>query len=286
MSQETYTTYSSSFKSYAADISDIPIMSVEEERELIPKIMNDDDEDGYARNRLIEGNLRLVIKIARHYENYGMDLDDLINEGNIGLMVAIDKYDPTKGTKFSTYASFWIKQKVIRALANRSRTIRLPVCMTQDFNKILKFIDEYNTENNEEPEDKFVAESLGLAVSRVKAAKDHSKNYGMVYLDATSQGEDSDRAYEELVGDCHTECPFEALATLNDNECIKKFLNKLPDRERYIIEHRFGLEGNDRQTLEWIGKALDLTKERIRQLERDALRKLRVMMEKEYNTKG
>ncbi len=281
MTKDAYASYSNSFKSYAQDISSISVMTKEEEQQIIPKIINNDDVDGKARQRLIEGNLRLVIKIARHYDSYGMDLDDLINEGNIGLMQAIDKYDPSKGTKFSTYASFWIKQKVIRALANKSRTIRLPVCMTQDFNKILKYMEEYEAEHDCQPDNETVADALGLAVSRVEAAKDHFENYGMVHLDAISGDEDSDRSYEQVIEDAHSVSPFEALASLNEDECIKKFLNELPERERKIVQHRFGLDTGKKKTLEAIGEELQLTKERIRQLEKLALKKLKTMMEKE-----
>jgi RNA polymerase sigma factor (sigma-70 family) len=268
-----------------------PLLTIEQEQELGDKVQHGEpDERDAAAERLITSNLLLVMKIAKSYAgclkgNGGVGAKDLVNEGNMGLMIAARKYDPKK-SKFSTYASFWIRQSIIRTLCNKSRIIRLPTNLVQKSLHVFKYIDEYKDKHGTEPEAEDIAKGLNInlpIVSRIL-----SSNYTFVTLDSPlGRGESSEgRSTVEIIEDVSLNNPFEA-TVINDNaEVIRKTLDTLKPRERHIIEHRFGLNDRDVQTLEQIGETFGVTRERIRQIEFETMRRLRRAFHREYNLKN
>ena len=232
-----------------------------------------------AREHLIRANLRLVIKISKSYYNYGLDVLDLVNEGNIGLMKAVDKFDVKKGAKFSTYACIWIKQTIRRALSNKSKTIRIPVHLYQNHSKILKWIDEYNIKHDKEPTSRRIAKEFGLKPSKIEEILAYRYSYGS--MDAKLGDEENSTTFGETIEDTLMKSPSQKAEKINNIKALNKLLNKLTLREKYIIQHRFGLGLLDAETLEKIGKKYKLTRERIRQIEAIAMDKLRIWMEKE-----
>ena len=248
-----------------------PLLADGEETELSRDLLEGNDEQKEsAKSRLIEANIRLVIKIARGYSHYGVELEDLVNEGNIGLMVAAEKFDPNRGTKFSTYSSFWIKQKILRALTNKSSLIRLPVYLKQQYLGIRKFVDNYKFKNNRAPSNKEIAKEFGITVSKVE--KMFEATAPVMRLD----GEVDGVRFDEYIEDEGSSTPFLILETKDDSAFLAKMLSNLPKREEYILRHRFGLSG-EKETLEKIGEKFGVTRERIRQVEEAALVKLRFM---------
>jgi RNA polymerase primary sigma factor len=257
---------------YLKQISSIPLISVQEEIELSDKIKNGDEK---ARETMITANLRLVVKIAQQYANIGLSLLDLINEGNIGLMKAVERFDPTKGGKLSTYASWWIKQSIKRALANQSKTIRLPVHMVDRVMQMRRTSAELEERLGREPTDEELASEMNLPVSRVSHLKSVSKK--PTSLDSPL-GDDENSTLGEVVPDNNAVNPFEKLQSKSLIGDVNLVLSKLEPREADIIRLRFGLEGRDPLTLEEVGEKIGVTRERIRQLQEQALRQLRKNM--------
>jgi RNA polymerase primary sigma factor len=257
---------------YLQQISSIPLISVQEEIELSEKIKNGDEK---ARETMITANLRLVVKIAQHYSNIGLSLLDLINEGNIGLMKAVERFDPTKGGKLSTYASWWIKQSIKRALANQSKTIRLPVHMVDRVMQMRRTSAELEERLGRDPTDEELAAEMNLPLSRVSHLKSVSKKPAS--LDSPL-GDDENSTLGEVVPDNNAANPFEKLQSKSLIGDVNLVPSKLEPREADIIRLRFGLEGRDPLTLEEVGEKIGVTRERIRQLQEQALRQLRKNM--------
>ena len=254
---------------YLREISQVPLLTPKEEVKLASQIKRGNKK---AREKMIKANLRLVVKIAHDFSNYGLPLLDLVSEGNIGLMKAVEGFDPKKGGKLSTYASWWIKQSIKRALANQSKTIRLPVHLVDKIGKIRRVAARMTEELGREPSSEELAEELGLSVAKVS----HLKNVAVrpASLDARINADD-DTPFGDLVSDDKAEDPFAALRDKDLRDEIVDLLDVLDARERKIIAYRFGLGGGRERTLEEVGKKFGVTRERIRQLQNIALLKMR-----------
>ena len=257
---------------YLQDIRNLPLVTPEEEVTLATLIQAGDEE---ARQTLIEANLRLVVKIARDYEHVGLPLLDLINEGNIGLMKAVERFDPAKGAKFSTYGAFWIKQAIKRALANQSKTIRLPVHMVDKIYHMRIASHRLQECLGREPSDEELAEEMGLKVKQIQRMR-HSSRRPMS-LDAPLGDKDTNNL-SDVVEDDRLELPIEQMQKEQSVGAIHELVSRLPERERTILHRRFGLDGSPRMTLEQIGEQFKVTRERIRQLQNRAFQRLRAMM--------
>jgi len=254
---------------YLREISQVPLLTPAEEVKLAAQIKRGNRR---AREKMIKANLRLVVKIAHDFSTFGLPLLDLISEGNIGLMKAVERFDPKKGGKLSTYASWWIKQSIKRALANQSKTIRLPVHLVDKIAKIRRVANRMTEELGREPTSEELAEELGLAVAKVT----HLKNVAVrpASLDAKISADD-ETPFGDLVSDERAEDPFAALRDKDLRDEIVDLLDVLDARERKIISYRFGLDGGRERTLEEVGKKFGVTRERIRQLQNIALLKMR-----------
>jgi RNA polymerase primary sigma factor len=264
----------SGIKIYLREIGQVALLTPEQEIELAARIKKGDKE---ARSLMIRANLRLVVKIAHDYANLGLPLLDLISEGNIGLMKAVERFDPAKGGKLSTYAAWWIKQSIKRALANQSKTIRLPVHLVDKISKMRRVSIQMSEELGREPTDEELAEEVGLSSVKVT----HLKTVAIrpASLDAPISDDDS-TAFGEIVGDEDALTPFEMLRDKNLHAEMGDLLAVLDDREKRIIFSRFGLDGGKPRTLEEVGKKFGVTRERIRQLQNIALSKLRRALQK------
>ena len=259
----------SAMKVYLREIGRIPLLTPPQEIDLAAKIKKG---DGKARALMINSNLRLVVTIAQDYANLGLPLLDLISEGNIGLMTAVDRFDPSKGAKLSTYAAWWIRQSIKRALSNQSKTIRLPVHLGDKIAKVRRVALHMSEELGREPTDDELGEEIGISsekVSRLKAASIRPAS-----LDAPVSDDDLTE-FGESVGDDEARTPFELLCDKDLHRKLDGLLEVLNDREKKIISQRFGFDGGARKTLEEIGRKLGVSRERIRQLENVALSKLR-----------
>ncbi|MDA7921419.1 RNA polymerase sigma factor RpoD/SigA [Verrucomicrobiales bacterium] len=261
-------------KIYLREIGKTALLSREEEVQLADRIKNGDRE---ARAHMIKANLRLVVKIAQDYANYGLPLLDLISEGNIGLMKAVERFDPNKGGKLSTYAAWWIKQSIKRALANQSKTIRLPVHMVDKISKMRRVAMVLSEELGREPTDEELSEEIGID----RAKLSHLKSAAMrpASLDAPI-GEDDNTQFGEIIGDEKALTPLELLSHKNMHMQLDDLLEVLDERERKIVDARFGLGGQKPKTLEEVGQEFGVTRERIRQLQNIALKKLRRALQK------
>lgn len=261
-----------SIRLYLQDIGQIPLITPEKEIELAAKIKKGDKA---ARDLMIKSNLRLVVKIAHDYANFGLPLIDLISEGNIGLIKAVERFDPAKGGKLSTYAAWWIKQSIKRALANQSKTIRLPVHLVDKISKMRKVAMHLQEELGREPTDEEVAEAVQIPVNKVAHLK--SVSVRPTSLDAPV-GEDDSTHFGDLVGDENAATPFETLRDKTLQADIHSMIGKLDKREAEIIRLRFGLDGNPPKTLEEVGEIFGITRERVRQLQNMALSQMRKSM--------
>ena len=264
----------SSLNVYLREISETPLLTREEEVVLAEKIQAGDKS---AREHMIKANLRLVVKIAKDYSNYGLPLVDLISEGNMGLMKAVERFDPEKGGKLSTYAAWWIKQSIKRALANQSKTIRLPVHMVDKISRMRRISSMLAEELGREPTNSELAEEIGIPRKKLAMLKQAAQRPAS--LDAPVQeGETS--AYGELIGDESAVDPALALENKNMHTQLDGLLNVLDKREQRIIDARFGLDGQNPKTLEEVGLEFGVTRERIRQLQNVALAKMRKNLRK------
>jgi RNA polymerase primary sigma factor len=257
------------FQHYLRQIAQYPLLTPEQEITLAAKIKKG---DMTAKEEMIRANLRLVVKIARDYANLGLPLMDLISEGNIGLVKAVERFDPSKGGKLSTYGAWWIKQSIKRALANQGKTIRLPVHLVDKIAKIRRVGTSLSDELGREAKDDEIAEEIGMNASKVSRLKQAAIRPAS--LDAPVGDEDSTE-FGELVGDEAAVDPFENLSEKNLKVELGDLLGQLDDREKRIISARFGLEGSDPITLEEVGEKFGVTRERIRQLQNIALAKMR-----------
>lgn len=263
-----------SLQIYLQQIAEIPLISVQDEVDLAAKIKTGDQD---AREKMITANLRLVVKIAKEYSNIGLSLLDLINEGNIGLMKAVERFDPTKGGKLSTYASWWIKQSIKRALANQSKTIRLPIHMVDRVTQIRRTSTSLAEKLGRDPTDDELAAEMDLPVSRITHLKAVSQKPAS--LDSPI-GDDDGSILSEVVPDDKSRSPLEHLQSKSLIGDISSVLDQLEPREAEIMRLRFGLEGLDPHTLEEVGEKIGVTRERVRQLQQQALRELRKSMAK------
>ena len=254
---------------YLKEIGKVPLLSAEEEQELAERIANGDEE---AKKKLAEANLRLVVSIAKRYNGRGLLFLDLIQEGNIGLLKAVDKFDYNKGFKFSTYATWWIRQAITRAIADQSRTIRIPVHMVETINKLIRVQRNLLQELGREPQPEEVAKAMDLPVERVREILKVAQE--PVSLE-TPIGEEDDSHLGDFIQDEYMPVPADAAAFTLLKEELSAVLDTLTERERKVLTLRFGLVDGHARTLEEVGKEFDVTRERIRQIEAKALRKLR-----------
>ena len=254
---------------YLKEIGKVPLLTAEEEKDLAMKMEAGDME---AKKRLAEANLRLVVSIAKRYVGRGMLFLDLIQEGNLGLIKAVEKFDYRKGYKFSTYATWWIRQAITRAIADQARTIRIPVHMVETINKLIRVQRPLLQELGREPYPEEIAEKMGLPVERVREIQKISQE--PVSLE-TPIGEEEDSHLGDFIQDDNVPVPAEAAAFTLLKEQLVEVLGTLTEREQKVLCLRFGLEDGRARTLEEVGKEFDVTRERIRQIEAKALRKLR-----------
>lgn len=258
-------------KMYLKEIGRENLLKPEEEPELAKRILEGDKE---AKDKLISANLRLVVNIAKHYVGRGMQLLDLIQEGNLGLMKAVEKFDYTKGFKFSTYATWWIRQAITRAIADQARTIRIPVHMVETINKITRAQRQLVQELGREPNAEEISEKLGGVLSPEKIREIQRIAVEPISLE-TPIGEEDDSHLGDFIEDKDTLSPSEHTTKVLLREQLYKILGDLTDREEKVIRLRYGLDDNHPRTLEEVGKEFHVTRERIRQIEAKAIRKLR-----------
>ncbi|PYI81407.1 MAG: RNA polymerase subunit sigma [Verrucomicrobia bacterium] len=261
-------------KLYLREIGQVKLLTPQEEIELAARIKKGDKK---AREQMIKANLRLVVKIAHDYEGFGLPLLDLISEGNIGLMKAVERFDPAKGGKLSTYGSWWIKQSIKRALANQSKTIRLPVHLVDKIAKMRRLAMKLQEDLGREPTDDELGEEMGITPSRV--AQMRTAAIRPASLDAPIGDEDSNN-FAEIVQDESARTPFQQLDEKTVTSMLQEMVKKLDPREATILRYRFGLDGGSEKTLEEVGEKFGVTRERVRQIQNIALKKLRKMIEK------
>ena len=260
----------SNLQLYLQEIGKTPLLTIAEEIQLAKRIRKGDKA---ARDHMISANLRLVVKIAMDYKDFGLPLLDLISEGNIGLIKAVERFDPRKGGKLSTYAAWWIKQSIKRALANQSKTIRLPVHLVDKISKMRRLAMKLTEELGREPTDEELAIELQIPTSKVAHLK--SVSVRPASLDAPIGEEGDSATFGDLVGDDNAVSPYEGLRAKNRTDDLHDMIGSLDRREAEILRLRFGLEGRDELTLEEVGKRFHVTRERIRQLVYLALAKMR-----------
>ena len=256
-------------KVYLKEIGRVPLLTPEEEVELAERMAKGDPA---ARKRLSEANLRLVVSIAKRYVGRGMQFLDLIQEGNLGLIKAVEKFDHTKGFKFSTYATWWIRQAITRAIADQARTIRIPVHMVETINKVKKVSSQLMHKNGHDPSAEEIAEELDMPIDKVREIMRVAQE--PVSLE-TPIGEEEDSHLGDFIEDSDAPAPADAASHTLLKEQLEDVLSTLTPREKKVLELRFGLEDGRNRTLEEVGKEFNVTRERIRQIEAKALRKLR-----------
>lgn len=270
---ETLDSYTEdSVKTYLRDIGKYPLLSPEEELEIAKKIKENGPDARYARETLANANLRLVVSIAKRYVGRGLALLDLIQEGNLGLIRAVDKFDYEKGFKFSTYATWWIKQAITRSIADQARTIRVPVHMVENINKVRKAQRELTNIIGEEPSAEIIANYLEMSLEKVEDAL----RTGLDTISLESPvGDENDSQLSDFIEDSKSQSPVE-IATANAlRESMDEALSMLNEREEKVLRLRFGMDDNCARTLEEVGQEFGVTRERIRQIEAKALRKMR-----------
>lgn len=259
-----------SVRLYLREIGKIPLLNAEEELELAQKVVAGDKR---AKDKMAEANMRLVVSIAKRYVGRGLDLLDLIQEGNTGLLRAVEKFDPDKGFKFSTYATWWIRQAITRAIADQARTIRIPVHMVETINKLLRTQRRLTQELNREPTNEEIAKAMELEVEKVEHIMKIKQDISS--LDASVRDDEEDSVLADFIEDEDTISPEESATGQLLKEHVKDMLGALTEREQKILKLRFGLEDGKSHTLEEVGQEFSVTRERIRQIEAKALAKLR-----------
>ena len=260
---------------YLREIGNAKLLTAEEEVDLSRRAQMGDEA---ARQRMIASNLRLVVKISRRYLNRGMALLDLIEEGNLGLIRAVEKFDPERGFRFSTYATWWIRQTIERGIMNQTRTIRLPIHVVKEINVYLRAARQLTQELGHEPSAEEIGELLHKSVDDVKRMLGFNER--MASAD-TPYGKDADRPLLETIADGNAKDPADRVQTDDINSHIDEWLNKLSAKQREVVERRFGLHGSDNSTLEQVAGELGVTRERVRQIQIDALKRLRSVMEQQ-----
>ncbi|MGA3163197.1 MAG: sigma-70 family RNA polymerase sigma factor [Verrucomicrobiota bacterium] len=266
-------------KLYLREIGQVKLLTPQEEIKLAARIKKGDKK---AREQMIKANLRLVVKIAHDYEGIGLPLLDLISEGNIGLMKAVGRFDPKKGGKLSTYGSWWIKQSIKRALANQSKTIRLPVHLVDKISKMRRIAMKLQEELGREATDEELADELNMTVTRVRQMR--LAAIRPASLDAPISSEEPN-SFSEIVEDENAATPYEDLEDKTVTGMLRDMVKHLDTRESTILRYRFGLDGGSEKTLEEVGEKFGVTRERIRQIQNLALKKLRRMIEKLESSK-
>ncbi len=261
-----------SVRMYLREIGKIPLLTQEEELELAKKAVKGNKK---AKDKLAEANMRLVVSIAKRYGGRGLDFLDLIQEGNTGLLRAVEKFDPDKGFKFSTYATWWIRQAITRAIADQARTIRIPVHMVETINKVLRTTRRLTQELNREPTNEEIAEAMGMEVDKIAYVMRIKQDIASLDASVGRDGDDEESVLGDFVEDSERDSPEDATANQILKEQIAEILTTLSDREQKIIRLRFGIGGGRPHTLEEVGNEFSVTRERIRQIEAKALSKLR-----------
>jgi len=260
----------STFRAYLRSIAKEPLLNREEENELAVLIKQGDQE---AINKMVRANLRLVVKIARNYSGLGVSLMDLIAEGNTGLMKAVERFDPEKGGKMSTYGAWWIKQAIKRALSNQSKTIRLPSHLLEKLTRMRKFIHVYHQDFGREPSNAVIAEHMGVKPGAIAHWKAMSVNPAS--LDAPIGDDEDSGSFSDLISDIRSRTGYEVLDDLQVRSSMMGLLDHLDERELKILNYRYGLDGREPETLERVGERFAITRERVRQIQKSALEKLK-----------
>ena len=261
-----------SVRLYLREIGKIPLLNAEEELELAQKVVAGDKR---AKDKMAEANMRLVVSIAKRYSGRGLDFLDLIQEGNTGLLRAVEKFDPDKGFKFSTYATWWIRQAITRAIADQARTIRIPVHMVETINKLLRTQRRMTQELNREPTIEELGKELEMEPEKVEYVMKIKQDIHSLDAGVGRDGEDEDSVLGDFIEDEDAASPEDAAAGQLLKEQVQDILNSLTEREQKIVKMRFGLEDGKNHTLEEVGQEFSVTRERIRQIEAKALAKLR-----------
>lgn len=274
LSQEQYFDDASddSVRLYLREIGKIPLLNAEEELALAQKVVAGDKR---AKDKMAEANMRLVVSIAKRYSGRGLDFLDLIQEGNTGLLRAVEKFDPDKGFKFSTYATWWIRQAITRAIADQARTIRIPVHMVETINKLLRTQRRMTQELNREPTIEELAKELEMEPEKVEYVMKIKQDITSLDAGVGRDGDEEDSVLRDFIEDEDSATPEESAASQLLKEQVQSILSTLSDREQKIIKMRFGLENGKSHTLEEVGQEFAVTRERIRQIEAKALAKLR-----------
>ena len=263
---------------YLSQIGASALLTAEEEVEFSRKALAG---DGEARHRMIESNLRLVVMVARRYINRGLPLLDLIEEGNLGLIHAVGKFDPERGFRFSTYATWWIRQAIERGLMNQTRTVRLPIHVIKEINGVLRAAHQLRQSLEREPTLEEIAAHLGKPLYEIERALCSNERVTSVDAPRTRDGGGGDSSVLDAIADENYGDPSQALQDENVNQVLEGWLDQLNDKQRAVVELRFGLGGNERATLEEAGRKIGVTRERVRQIQIDALKRLREILEAE-----
>ena len=261
-----------SVRLYLREIGKIPLLDPDDEADLAKRIVEGDRK---AKDKMVEANMRLVVSIAKRYSGRGLDFLDLIQEGNTGLLRAVEKFDPDKGFKFSTYATWWIRQAITRAIADQARTIRIPVHMVETINKVLRTTRKLTTQLNREPTTEEIAKELDMDVDKIEYVMRIKQDIASLDASVGRDGDDEDSVLGDFVEDEERVSPEESAATQILKEQLAKIISTLSEREQKIIKMRFGIGGERPHTLEEVGSEFSVTRERIRQIEAKALSKLR-----------
>lgn len=261
-----------SVRLYLREIGKIPLLTPEEEADLAQRIVKGDKA---AKDKMVESNMRLVVSIAKRYGGRGLDFLDLIQEGNTGLLRAVEKFDPEKGFKFSTYATWWVRQAITRAIADQARTIRIPVHMVETINKVLRTTRKLTAELNREPTNEEIAKALDMETEKVDYVMRIKQDIASLDASIGREGDDEDSVLGDFVEDEERDSPEDSAANQILKEQLSEIIATLTDREQKIIRLRFGIGGGRPHTLEEVGAEFDVTRERIRQIEAKALSKLR-----------
>ena len=261
-----------SVRLYLREIGKIPLLTPEEEADLAQRIVKGDKK---AKDKMVESNMRLVVSIAKRYGGRGLDFLDLIQEGNTGLLRAVEKFDPEKGFKFSTYATWWVRQAITRAIADQARTIRIPVHMVETINKVLRTTRKLTSELNREPTNEEIAKELDMEPEKIDYVMRIKQDIASLDASVGREGDDEDSVLGDFVEDEERDSPEDSAANQILKEQLSEIIATLTETEQKIIRLRFGIGGGRPHTLEEVGNEFDVTRERIRQIEAKALSKLR-----------